>query len=143
MQPLKIKANLAYLGFLLALCIAAAGGCVAFIVFYKSMQVLMAVCGVLLLIGAAFLCWTMSFCVELTEKSIRISAFTKTLLQAEEIESMQFSFFEGKNGVGYIYFGNGNSVVLPKQLFAPALKPALRAWAEQNGVLFKESTDAN
>ncbi len=143
MQNLRIKANFAYIGALLGLCVAATGGCVAFILVYKTMQILMAVCALLLLVGGAFLCWTMGFFVELTQEEIRVSAFTKTILSAKDIDYMEFSFFEDKNGVGYIYFNNGDSVVLPKKLFAPALKPTLATWAEQKGVDFRVGAREN
>lgn len=139
MQTLQIKANFGYLGTLVGLCLAATVGCVAFILYYQTLQVLMALCGVVLLAGAAFLVWIMRFYVTLGEEEIFVSAFSKTRLPVAELDYMEFSFFEDKNGVGYIYLKNGDSAVLPKRLFAKALKPALQAYAQEKGIEFRQS----
>lgn len=139
MKKQRIPANTGYLLFLLCLVAVAVGGCVAFIFYYKTMQVLMWICTGVLLLSAGFIAWTTRFFVELTEEKITVFAFSKTEFAPGEIEYMEFSFFEDKNGVGYIYLKNGNSAVLPKKLFARHLKAALAEFAAARGIAFREN----
>ncbi len=139
MQPTTVKANFGYVFTLICLCLAAAAGCGVFIWVYKSMQILMAICGLFLLAGAVFLGFISRFFVNISAKELQVRAFTKATVAAEEIAYMEFSFFDDKNGVGYIYLQDHNSIVLPKKLFARGLKSALQAFAEAQGIPFKEN----
>ena len=143
MQPTTVKANFGYLIPLICLCLAATAGCGVFIWVYKSMQILMALCALCLLAGAAFLGYITRFSVTVSEGALTVFAFSKSTVTAGEIAYMEFSFFDDKNGVGYIYLHDGNSLVLPRKLFAPTLKPVLVAFAQEKGIEFRQTAREN
>lgn len=133
----KVKANRVYLALLILLLTAACAGSVtgAFIYpVYPALKIPLIMCAVVTLAAdiAAFI--LIASRVETGESEITVKVLKRQTFRAEDISSIEWRFFEGKNGMCYINMKDGRSAALPRGLFGKELRGALSAFAEKNGV---------